>query len=329
MRKAILTGVFLASGLFTFGQNINEVNKADVDNLKKSVEGVEKPDSTSNWKVGSVFNANFTNTGLVNWQGGGQDALTLTGIYTGFATYKNGNNEWASRLEMGYGITRLGGGSGGTSPVLRKSEDRLIFSTKYARFISPNLGFAALVDFRSQFDKGYKYDVDVKDSEGNVIGKEDLYISNWLAPAFSVASLGFEYKNGDMFYVMASPLTSKITIVNDDVLSAAGAYGVEPGKKMRSEFGAYINSSFKYKLMDNVQYSTNLNLFMNYRTPKLIDIFWDNNISFTINKYLQSSFTTNLIYDDDVKILNSDGVTSSPKIQFKHVLSVGLILKLK
>lgn len=327
MLRIILTGALLASGYLAFGQNINEVNKADVDNLKKSVEGVEKPDSASNWKVGSVFTANFTNTGLVNWQGGGQDALTLTGIFTGFATYRKGDDEWMNRLEMGYGITRLGGGS--TTPVMRKSEDRLIISSKYAHFFNKNWGFAALIDFRSQFDKGYKYDVDVKDVDGNVIGKEDIFISNWLAPAFSVASLGFEYKSGEMFYFMASPLTSKVTIVNDEVLSAAGAYGVDPGKKLRSEFGAYINSSFKYKLMDNVLYSTNLNLFMNYKTPKLIDIFWDNNLSFTINKYLQSSFTTNLIYDDDVKILNSDGITSSPKIQFKHVLSVGLILKLK
>lgn len=327
MKNLLPAAGFLLVALNVFGQNVNEVNKSDVDNLKASLTKVEAPDSLSNWKWGSILNVNFTNTGLVNWQGGGQDALTLTGIYNGFATYRNGNNEWASRLEMGYGITRLGGGS--TASTLRKSEDRFIFSTKYSRMMNPNLGFAAMLDFRTQFDKGYKYDVDVKDPEGNVIGKEDVFISNLLAPAFSVASLGFEYKNGDMFYIMASPLTSKITIVNDDDLSAAGAYGVEAGKKMRSEFGAYINTAFKYKLMENVQYTSNLNLFMNYKTPRLIDVFWDNNLVFTINKYIQSSFNTNLIYDDDIKILNADGITSSPKIQFKHVLSVGLIVKLK
>lgn len=327
MNKILLTGAFLLSAGLIHAQNQNEVNKTDVDNMKTAIGKVEKPDSLKKWKFGSILNVNFTNTGLVNWQGGGQDALTLTGIYNGFATYRSGQNEWSNRLEMGYGITRLGGGS--TASTLRKSEDRFIFSSKYARLLNENLGFAAMLDFRTQFDKGYKYDVDVKDADGNVVGKEDVFISNLLAPAFSVASLGFEYKNKDMFYILLSPVTSKVTIVNDQKLADAGAYGVEAGKKMRSEFGAYLNSAFKYKLMENVQYTTNLNLFMNYKTPKLIDVFWDNNLVFTINKYIQSSFTTNLIYDDDVKILNKDGVTSSPKIQFKHVLSVGIIVKLK
>lgn len=329
MKFYFLTGALFASALVGYCQNVNEVNKADVDKLKASVSGVEKPDSAKNWKFGSNLNVNFTNTGLVNWQGGGQDALTLTGIYTGFANYSNGDNEWASRLEMGYGITRLGGGGGGTAAVLRKSDDRFIFSSKYARMLNKHWGFAGLLDFRTQFDKGYKYDVDVKDTEGNVVGKEDVFISNLLSPAFTVASLGFEYKDGDMFYVMASPLTSKITIVNDKILSDAGAYGVDPGKTVRTEFGAYINSSFKYKLMDNILYSTNLNLFMNYKTPRLIDVFWDNNLTFTINKFIQTTFTTNLIYDDDIKILNKDGITSSPKIQFKHVLAIGIAIKLK
>ncbi|MCK7540534.1 MAG: hypothetical protein MZV63_61400 [Marinilabiliales bacterium] len=41
------------------------------------------------------------------------------------------------------------------------------------------------------------------------------------------------------FTLFLSPLTSKNTFVNDDLLSAAGAFGVEPGKKFRSELGAY------------------------------------------------------------------------------------------
>ena len=325
MNKTLLTGWLLLTSMTVFCQNNNEVNKADVDNLKKAKLEDAKPDSLKTWKFGSVFNVNFTNTGLVNWQGGGQDALTLTGIYTGFANMKSGDNEWSNRLEMGYGITRLGKGS---ASVLRKSEDRFIFTSKYARLLTQNWGLAALVDFRTQFAKGYKYDVDVKDGGGNVIGKEDVYISNLLAPAYAVGSLGFEYKSGEMFYAMISPITAKMTIVNNKELSDAGAYGVDTGSTVRAEFGAYLNTAFKYKLMENVTYNTALNLFMNYRTPRLIDVFWDNTLLFTINKFIQASFTTNLIYDDDIKILNADGVTSSPKIQFKHVLAVGLTVKM-
>lgn len=304
----------------------SDLTKTDVENAMKVKVADAKPDSAKKWKTGATFNANFTNTGLVNWQGGGQDALTLTGIFTGFANYDNGVDRWSNLLEMGYGVTRLGGN--GSDARVRKSEDRFVFTSKYTRSLNKSWGFAALADFRTQFDKGYKYDVKSKTAEGRDT-LTDEYISNLLAPAFGVGSIGFEYKNGDMFYTMISPVTSKVTIVNDNVLSVAGAYGVKPGEKLRSEFGAYLNSAFKYKLMENITYQTNLNLFMNYKTPELIDVFWDNTLLMTVNKYIQASFTTNFIYDDDIKILNKDGVTRSPKIQFKHVLAVGLTVKLK
>ena len=323
--KKVLLALPIMAALNSFGQNINEMNKADVENAMKVKVADVKPDSLKHWKTGASINANFTNTGLVNWQGGGQNALTLTGIFTAYANYVKGKNQWSNLLEMGYGVTRLGGD--GAPVKLRKSEDRFIFTTKYSRSLNTHWGFAALGDFRTQFDKGYKYDVKSKAADGSEI-LADEFISNLLAPAFAVGSIGFEYKKGDMFYAMVSPVTSKVTIVNDQTLSDAGAYGVKAGKKMRSEFGAYLNTAFKYKVMDNITYQTNLNLFMNYKTPQLIDVFWDNAILMSVNKLIQVSFNTNLIYDDDIKILDKNGKTG-PKIQFKHVLAVGLVYKLK
>ena len=322
--KILLFLLPLLAAMNAFGQNKNEINKADVENALKVKVADDKPDSLNNWKTGAAVNANFTNTGLVNWQGGGQNALTLTGIFTAYANYVNGSNQWSNLLELGYGVTRFGG----DQVKIRKSEDKFVFTTKYTRLLNRNWGFAALGDLRTQFDKGYKYDVKAKAGDGVKDTLVDEFISDFLAPAFAVASIGFEYKNGEMFYAMVSPITSKVTIVNNKSLSDAGAYGVSPGKKFRSEFGAYFNSAFKYKLMENISYQTNLNLFMNYKTPTLIDVFWDNAILMTVNKIIQVSFNTNLIYDDDIKILDADGKVG-PRVQFKHVLAVGLVYKLK
>lgn len=325
--KHLLLSTLLSMGCLTsFSQNVNELNKQDVENAMKIKTVESKPDSNRKWKVGANFNLNFTNTGLVNWQGGGQDALTITGIFQGFANYSSGSNNWSNLLEMGYGITRLGGNNG-SDVKIRKSEDRFVFTSKFTKSLNENWGMAALYDFRSQFDKGYKYDVKSTDAEGKEIVKDE-FISDILSPAFSVASIGFEYKNGDKFYAMLSPATSKITIVNDKYLSDLGAYGVKPGNKIRSEYGAYLNSMYKTKIMENISFQSNLNLFMNYKTPKLIDVFWDNALFMTVNKYIQASFNTNLIYDDDIKILQRDGRVG-PRIQFKHVLAIGLIMKLK
>jgi hypothetical protein len=124
-------------------------------------------------------------------------------------------------------------------------------------------------------------------------------------------------------------MTAKTTIVMDKELSAAGAYGVEKGKNIRYQLGMFLNASAKLKLMENVAWQSNLYLFDDYKTFDRIDIFWDNAVLLTVNKFLQASFNTNLIYDDDIRIPKDNGILGGPKIQFKHVLAVGLVVKLK
>jgi len=53
-----------------------------------------------------------------------------------------------------------------------------------------------------------------------------------------------------------------------------------------------------------------------------------------VNEYISATFATTLIYDDDIDIQvddNGDGVFTSneskARVQFKHVLSVGLTYK--
>jgi hypothetical protein len=43
-----------------------------------------------------------------------------------------------------------------------------------------------------------------------------------------------------------------------------------------------------------------------------------------VNKYITTSFGTQLIYDEDVLITDENGKTSNSKIQFKHVLNIGI-----
>jgi len=43
-----------------------------------------------------------------------------------------------------------------------------------------------------------------------------------------------------------------------------GAYGVDSGKTVRSEFGAYLNMKFKKDIMENITLTSKLELFNNY-----------------------------------------------------------------
>lgn len=295
-----------------------QFNHSDVKDQLAAKTVADVPDSTRKWKHGALFNANFTNTSLSNWAAGGQNALTISSLINAFANFKSGNNQWSNYLELGYGITRLGK----SDAPFRKGDDKIIYTSKYGRKLYNAINLSGLIDFRSQFDKGFKYETNATDKTENKI-----FISNFLAPAYVVASLGLEYKPNDQFFLVLSPLTSKSTIVNDDTLSAVGAFGVEKGKKIRAEFGAYLNTGFKYKIMTNVTYQTSANMFMNYKTPEKIDVFWDNLISLTVNKYITTTFSWVLVYDDDIKVKRDDG-TVGPSLQAKTVLALGVNFKL-
>ena len=47
-------------------------------------------------------------------------------------------------------------------------------------------------------------------------------------------------------------------------------------------------------------------------------------IAFKINKFLTTTLTTNLIYDDNVKSVDKAGNIAGPKVQFREVLGLGL-----
>ena len=57
-----------------------------------------------------------------------------------------------------------------------------------------------------------------------------------------------------------------------------------------------------------------------------IDVNWDMLIWFRINEYLAANISTQLIYDEDVTIIDSEGNPVNSLVQFKEVLGLGLTL---
>ena len=57
--------------------------------------------------------------------------------------------------------------------------------------------------------------------------------------------------------------------------------------------------------------------------PLNIDVNWEVQINMIINKWFSTTLTTNLMYDDDVKIVQKDG-TKGSRVQFKEILGVGV-----
>ena len=237
------------------------------------------------WKKGGLVALNIAQTSLTNWAAGGQNSAAFNGIFSAFANYKQGKSAWDNSLDIGYGIMKQGKNA---SPM--KTDDKFDFFSKYGREAFKNFYYSALLNFRTQMRPGYKY----PDTEKK--------ISDIFAPAYLLIAAGLDYKPSAYFSAFIAPLTAKFTFVNDQVLSAAGAFGVKPGENSRSEFGGYLRAiisknDFKDEFMKNVSFTSKIDLFSNYaHNPQNIDITWENLIGLKVNKFLSVNFNTCLLY---------------------------------
>ncbi len=148
-------------------------------------------------------------------------------------------------------------------------------------------------------------------------------ISDLFAPAYLLIALGMDYKPNANFTAFVAPITAKFTFVHDNALSAAGAFGVTPGEKSKSEMGGYIRASytkndFTQEFLKNIAFNTKIDLFSNYaENPQNIDVSWETLIAMKINKYISVSLNTHLMYDDNVKIAidrNNDGILDAGEL---------------
>lgn len=287
----------------------------------------QKSDTLSGWKTGGMISLNFSQVSLTNWSAGGENSISLNALTNLFANYKKGNSTWDNTLDLGYGLMKQG------NQGARKTNDRIDLMSKYGQKAYKNWYYAVLINFRSQIAPGFNYPND------------SIIISNFMAPGYVLGALGMDYKPNGNFNVFISPVTMRMTVVNDTKLADAGAFGVDAaeysdlgvllshGKKTRAEYGGYLRSMLKVDLMENINLITKLDLFSNYGDhPERIDVNWEVLVALKVNKYISATISTNLVYDHDISIAvdnNNDGIIDAmgPRTQFKEVLGIGLAYK--
>ncbi|MGN6438917.1 MAG: DUF3078 domain-containing protein [Agriterribacter sp.] len=263
------------------------------------------------WKTGGLVNINLNQGTLSNWAAGGdKSSLSIASLLSLYAFYKKDKHLWDNTLDLAYGIVNT------TSLGTRKADDRIDLLSKYGYQISKKGWYVgALVNFRTQFTPGYAYP-----SDG-----PKVKTSNFLAPAYALVSPNITYQPKDNFSISLSPATARWTIVNDDSLSSVGAFGVDPGKKIKTEFGAFATVNYKAKISENASYQGRLDLFSNYLSnPQNIDLYMTNVLLLKVTKLITVSLSVDMIYDDDVTTVDKDGNARGPKVQLKQLLGVGL-----
>jgi hypothetical protein len=268
------------------------------------------------WRCGGLFSVNLTQVSLTNWAAGGQNSISGNALVSLFANYKKGKKAWDNNLDLAYGLVR----QGKEGDVL-KTDDKMDLSSKYGIKAFDHWYYSALFNFKSQFAPGYNYPND------------SIAISKFLAPGYVLFALGLDYKPSDYFSLFISPVTARWLIVNDKLLSDAGAFGVDSGKTVRQELGAYVKAAFNKDMNKYINLKTSLDLFSDYlNEPQHVDVNFQFLMSLKVSKFISASLSLQALYDHDTKVAvyKSDDITIDhfgPRTQFKEVLGIGFAYK--
>lgn len=280
-----------------------------------SIIASEEDSIKKNWDLKGMVSLNVSQVSFKNWSAGGINSISYNSFLNLQANYKKDNLSWENNLDLAYGILDQEGQNS------IKSDDKIDFSSKFGRKASDKWLYTGLLGFRTQFAPGYAKPTDTE------------IISNFLSPGYLVISLGMDYQPNDKFTFFFSPVTGKMTFVMDQFLSDKGAFGVDPGKNSKSEFGGFFKAAFKSEIFENVTLQTKLDLFSNYLDkPKNWDVNWDTQILLKINKYISGNIFTQLVYDEDILFdvdTTGDGIADKqmPKVQFKQLIGLGFSYK--
>jgi len=283
------------------------------------VSAQAKNDTIKYWKYKGKISLNVNQNYYSNWAAGGESNFGMIGKYVMNLDYDKEKNSWHNWLDLGLGYSV----TGKADPT--KVEDKIEYISTYKRQLAKNLFLTVVGSFKSQFANGYDYAVD-----------SSTRISHFLAPGYIDLGPGFQYQPVKYFSVNLSPANAQWIIVNDQQLADAGLFGLDPAivdtagniiahaKKSRFGFGARLLLILNYDIAKNVNLFTKLDLFSDYtHNPQNIDVDWQVLIGMKVNDWLNVNISTQLLYDDDVMIVDKNGHTG-PRTQFKQLLMLGV-----
>jgi hypothetical protein len=265
-----------------------------------------QPD-TLRWKRKFNFAINLNQASFSsNWKAGGVNSIGFNTQFNYIANYKKDRRSWDNNIDLAFGFVNNSGQG------YRKTIDRIYLDTKYGYDISKNWALYSSLNFLSQFSKGYNY----KDDDTREL------ISDFMAPGFITAALGFEYHPVDYFTVRISPFAPRLTIVKDPTRFTKSVgpapYGVDSTETTRFEWLAFqLQAEFNKEVMTNVNLKWRYMLYANYETLELktIDHRLDIDIIAKVNKYINMSVGGILLYDFD----------QDSGAQFSQVFSLGFL----
>jgi len=282
----------------------------------------------STWRSNGIFSLNIGQTSFTNWAAGGENQININSILHYRLRYNKGNSSWENMIIAKYGVLLF------SNMSTKKTDDKIDFTSKYGYKASKKWNYSYYLSFNSQFYKGYKYPND------------STMISDFMAPGYFMAGIGMDFIPIKAISFLISPLTYKITIVNDARLANEGNFGVDkaitdtagniivPAQRFVNEPGSFVKIYYQNEFKSGLTISSKIGFFTAFtHEPENIDINWATFITYRISKRFSATFSLDLLYDDDVIIkedTNGDGVKEElgPRLQAKQTFGIGISIRM-
>ena len=335
MKKFIIIALALVAG--SAALSAQDTQKAAAEAAAALTAANDKPEVAPKpvyWTNTLLTQINFGQTSLWNWAAGGYNNYTLAAAIDANANYKKEKMIWNNRLQLDYGFMYSA-----DKPILQKTKDRIYFESKWGYETTVrHLAYSANFDFKTQFNDNFKYGTP-KNEEGHDPSIQDwldarTLMSGFMSPAYTNLGLGLLWTPKPWLSVNFSPLTADLVIVRNPLLR--NTYGMEllPGKEdktvgenfkpVRFGLGAQLKVDAKWVINDVFNYTTQLVLFSDYlHKPLNMRVNWDNKMFWKMTKFFALTLSTNLIYDENVKVKLIAPDTKVAAVQFKEFLEFG------
>jgi hypothetical protein len=299
MKKNLVTAI--SAALITANAAAQNATVKDIQTVTlKDLKPLEK----DGWKKTGTFITTLNQGALRNWAAGGeQNTLGITTLFNYNINHKKGKFSWNNYLDLALGFQ-----DASSFGQFRKVDDHIDLTSKYGYRFSKLWYMALLVNFNTQVLKGYNY-TDTLNTK----------ISNFLSPGKILFSAGIDFRPDAHFTLFLSPVTTRWILKTDRDFFSIEKFGVDAGRTAYHELGAFSTAKYSRSFAKWVNYTGRLDLFSNYyRDPFNIDVFFTNLLAFKISKWLGTTLSMDVVYDDLVL----------KRTQLKEILGLGVAVKL-
>lgn len=297
---------------------ISELLKDDEDisihDISKIDQTIVVADSLDGWTARWMTGLNGAQAVYDNWSNGGTNTISVTASTVFNLMYRKDRFAYALSTNLQYGKARI------QDEGTRKTDDRIAINNKFSYlFDNKKWSVFANINFSTQFDQGYDYDVPE--------GAPPKLISEMFSPAYFTQVVGIAYTPAYYFSAQTG-LAMKETIVANSALSEryglyhyvqntslTGRYALFQTENFRFEPGYSAALSFEKDIFSNVHLVSSVETFTNLqRHIRRTDVNFSNELVGEINDFMNMSFQFVMIYDEDF----------SKQVQIKQVLSAGV-----